>query len=70
MDDVIVFLISILETLEDLHRSEVIHRNIKPGNILFMAKEQKYYLVDFSVAKYIGESMSRLLISLLITSQK
>lgn len=43
------FLKEMLVTLREMHEKGIVHRNIKPHNIIF-TKKGKYYLLDFGVA--------------------
>jgi serine/threonine-protein kinase len=42
---------NILSALEALHQQKVIHRDIKPGNIMIEGKSGKAVLIDFGLAK-------------------
>jgi serine/threonine protein kinase len=44
-------LLDILPVLEFVHHHEVIHRDIKPQNIIRRKSDQQYFLVDFGAAK-------------------
>jgi len=46
-------LIEILNILKFVHENQVIHRDIKPDNIIRRTSDQKLVLVDFGAAKYI-----------------
>jgi formylglycine-generating enzyme required for sulfatase activity len=46
-------LIEILNILKFVHENQVIHRDIKPDNIIRRNSDQKLVLVDFGAAKYI-----------------
>lgn len=45
------FLRSLLPVLEYIHSQKVIHRDIKPGNILREKETKKLYLIDFGAVK-------------------
>jgi serine/threonine protein kinase len=46
-------LIDVLNILKFVHENQVIHRDIKPDNIIRRTSDQKLVLVDFGAAKYI-----------------
>ncbi len=47
------FLSSILEVLDFVHKQNIIHRDIKPGNIIFRQRDDKPVLIDFGIVKEI-----------------
>ncbi|MBF2098883.1 MAG: serine/threonine protein kinase [Gloeomargaritaceae cyanobacterium C42_A2020_066] len=49
-------LLDILPVLDYIHTENVIHRDIKPKNIIRQRGDQSLYLVDFGAAKYVRES--------------
>lgn len=48
-------LLAILPVLDYIHHRGIIHRDIKPGNIILRQKDGKPFLIDFGIAK---ETMS------------
>jgi len=42
--------IAITKILENLYRNRVIHKDIKPGNVLINPKTKEIYLIDFSIS--------------------
>jgi serine/threonine protein kinase len=44
--------IGLLRALRDAHAAEVVHRDVKPGNILITDRD--VFLVDFGISRYIG----------------
>ncbi|MBX9256377.1 protein kinase [Desmonostoc muscorum CCALA 125] len=54
---VIQLLQEVLEILEFVHRQGVIHRDIKPDNIIRRASDNKFVLVDFGAVKQLRTQM-------------
>jgi serine/threonine-protein kinase len=52
INDVVVFLDTMLSILEKSEGKNIIHRDIKPENILFDIR-QKYWLIDFGIARHL-----------------
>lgn len=42
---------SVLKTLAFAHSNGVIHRDLKPGNIMYDSQQQRYIVVDFGMSK-------------------
>ncbi len=54
--DVLMLGIQILQQLNILHKTGIIHQDIKPDNFVFDKKENKFKLIDFGLSKnYIEE---------------
>lgn len=51
---VINLLQDILQTLEFVHQQQVIHRDIKPTNLIRRSSDQRVVLIDFGAVKQIG----------------
>lgn len=51
-DKIIQLLQDILPILKFIHQHHIIHRDIKPDNIIRRQSDQKLVLVDFGIAKY------------------
>jgi serine/threonine protein kinase len=51
--EVVRFLQEILEVLAHVHQQGVIHRNIKPSNIMRRDRDGKLFLIDFAIFKEI-----------------
>lgn len=49
-----LFLSEILEVLAFVHQNGVIHRDIKPGNIMRQNKDEKLMLIDFGAVKEVS----------------
>lgn len=51
--DVIKYLISSLDILEDIHNQSIIHRDIKPDNLLlkYINNNPQLYIIDFGLSK-------------------
>ena len=53
---VILMLQDVLKTLEFVHSYGVIHRDIKPNNLIRRDKDGKIVLIDFGAVKQVGDS--------------
>lgn len=51
------FLITVAEAVSELHRHGIVHRDVKPQNILYRGREP--VLVDFGLAERIGTTITR-----------
>jgi CHASE2 domain-containing sensor protein/predicted Ser/Thr protein kinase len=56
-EQVIAILRDVLNTLKFVHRHQVIHRDIKPGNLVRRHRDSKIVLIDFGAVKEIGNQL-------------
>ena len=45
----------IAERLKDLHAAGYVHRDLKPGNIMWLPRQNRWTLIDFGCASRTGE---------------
>ena len=45
----------IAERLDDLHGAGYCHRDLKPGNVMWLPRQNRWTLIDFGCAARIGE---------------
>ena len=45
----------IAERLDDLHSAGYVHRDLKPGNVMWLPRQNRWTLIDFGCAARIGE---------------
>jgi CHASE2 domain-containing sensor protein len=57
---VIGLLQDVLEILDFVHRNQVIHRDIKPGNLIIRQSDGHYVLIDFGAVKEIQTQITTL----------
>lgn len=57
LDDAVQYAIELADALEHAHRQDVIHRDIKPGNVL-LDNSGHVHLTDFGLAKYVASAES------------
>jgi serine/threonine protein kinase len=59
----------IAERLKDLHDCRYLHRDIKPGNIMWLPRKKRWTIIDFGCAAHTGER-ARTGFSLFYTAQE
>ncbi|MBR1506427.1 MAG: PASTA domain-containing protein [Eubacterium sp.] len=57
-DEALNYMIPVLESLEVLHKDDMIHRDIAPDNI-FITNDNKVKLIDFGAARYATSTHSK-----------
>jgi len=55
--EVISFLQEVLTILDFVHQQGVIHRDIKPNNLIRRSRDRKIFLIDFGAVKEIGTTI-------------
>jgi PAS domain S-box-containing protein len=60
LDSFLTFAIEITDILIQLHRHRVIHKDIKPANILVNSQTQELKLIDFSIASLLPRETQQL----------
>jgi len=56
--EVIAIIQDVLEVLQFVHQNQVIHRDIKPGNLIRRSQDGKIILIDFGAVKEIHTQMA------------
>ncbi len=60
LDDVLVVAIQIVTILDELHRNRVIHKDIKPANILINLETKQVKIIDFSISSLLPRETQQL----------
>jgi serine/threonine protein kinase len=50
--------LDICEALAALHDKEIIHRDVKPENFVWSRRDDRASMIDFGIAKYVGDDVS------------
>ena len=58
IDETLEIAIQIAEGLSKAHSKKIVHRDIKPGNIL-ITKDDQVKIVDFGLAKLLGQNLTK-----------
>lgn len=64
MGTIVLIALNVLQILQNIHEKDVIHRDIKPDNILMGIEEKSehFYLIDFGISKCFRDPKGRHLI--------
>ena len=46
------------DRLKDLHAADYVHRDIKPGNLLWLPRKKRWTLIDFGCVARTGEEVA------------
>ena len=60
LDEFFLVGLSLLEILENLHQKRIIHKDIKPANILINPETKEIFLIDFSIASLLPKETQEL----------
>ena len=60
IEQVLEIALSIAEILHHLHQNQIIHKDIKPGNILIHPETQQVKLIDFSISSLLPKEQTSL----------
>jgi casein kinase II subunit alpha len=50
--DIAIYMYGVLDALEFAHSRDIMHRDVKPGNIMFDLKKKDVHLIDWGLAEY------------------
>ena len=60
LDEFFLVGLSLVEILENLHQKRIIHKDIKPANILINPETKEIFLIDFSIASLLPKETQEL----------
>lgn len=61
-DRVVQMAIALCRILEHLHAQDLIHRDVKPANVIHRKKDRQIFLVDFGLARGVGTDTTKTLV--------
>ena len=60
LDEFFTVALALIEILENLHKKRIIHKDIKPANILINPETKEIFLIDFSIASLLPKETQQL----------
>ncbi len=59
LEEVYFIVVAVAEALDYAHQQHIVHRDIKPGNIIYDADTQQVKVADFGIARIVDESKTK-----------